>query len=96
VSAIVFSPQEDEHFIESVRKYPELYDISHMQYKNVLIKYAKWKEIFGFKIRNQLVSFFLGIKYENNSSFSSDSSSGTFKISLLLFKTHATHYQTCW
>jgi hypothetical protein len=58
MSAIVFSPQEDELFIESVYKYPELCDISHMQYKNVLIKDAKWKEIFVLKIRNQLVSFF--------------------------------------
>jgi hypothetical protein len=45
MSAIAFTSQEDEHFIESVRKYPELYDCSHMQCFNLLIKDAKWKEI---------------------------------------------------
>jgi hypothetical protein len=58
ILAIVFHHKKMELFIESVRKYPELYDISHVQYKNVLIKDAKWKEIFDLKIRNQLVSFF--------------------------------------
>jgi hypothetical protein len=40
-----FTSQEDELFIESVRKFPELYDYSHTQYFNLLIKDAKWKEI---------------------------------------------------
>ncbi|XP_060855371.1 transcription factor Adf-1-like [Metopolophium dirhodum] len=45
MSAIAFTPQEDELFIESERKYPELYDCSHMQYFNLIIKDSKWKEI---------------------------------------------------
>jgi hypothetical protein len=45
MSAIAFTSQEDELFVESVRKYPELYDCSHVQYFNLLIKDAKWKEI---------------------------------------------------
>lgn len=45
MSAIAFTSQEDELFIESVRKYPVLYDCSHMQYFNLIVKDAKWKEI---------------------------------------------------
>jgi len=45
MSAVVFSPQEDEIFIEFVRKYPILYDSSHMQYKNLIKKDSIWKEI---------------------------------------------------
>lgn len=38
MSAIAFTSQEDKLFIESVRKYPELYDYSHMQHFNLLVK----------------------------------------------------------
>jgi len=38
MSAVVVSPHEDETFIEFVRKYPILYDSSHMQYKNLIMK----------------------------------------------------------
>lgn len=37
MSSVVFSPQEDKDFIESVRKHLELNNISHMQYKNVIL-----------------------------------------------------------
>jgi hypothetical protein len=47
------------------------------------------KIYFWFKNKESIGSLFLGIKYENNRSFSSDSSSSKFGISLLLFKTYS-------
>jgi hypothetical protein len=47
------------------------------------------KRNFWFKNKESIGFFFLGIKYENNSSFYSDSSSSKFKIGLSLFKMHS-------
>jgi hypothetical protein len=55
MSAVV-TPHENEIFIEFVRKYPILYDSSHMQYKNLIMKDSIWKEI------SQNIFHFLGIK----------------------------------
>lgn len=38
MSELVFSSQEDELFIESVLKYLMFYEISHTQYKNLIVK----------------------------------------------------------
>jgi hypothetical protein len=45
MSAVVFTPHEDEIFIEFVRKYPILYDGTHMQYKNLIMTDLIWKKI---------------------------------------------------
>lgn len=42
----------DVKLIEEVKKYPELYDSSHRNFKNKEIKAALWKDI-AFKMRKQ-------------------------------------------
>ncbi|KAJ8965702.1 hypothetical protein NQ317_006743 [Molorchus minor] len=40
-----FSPEEDEKLVELVARHPALYDASHMEYKDQMMKENIWKEI---------------------------------------------------
>lgn len=55
ISAVAFSSQEDKLLIESVRKYPVLYDSFCSQYKHMPIKNLIWKEI---SLENPVVNIY--------------------------------------